>query len=316
MVWKMGVSSRAAAKLVVRHRLYIVGSFAWVFTGILALATFQWQPHAQGLSEAAANTPVIQKTTNTKPQVAGTSTAGQLLTTAAQPQSKPAPSSRPWKPNVILAIVQQPSAPTTYTNASVSVTPPPINEPPVAIDPLPDPTPTPPPTPAPTPTPPPVTPPTPPAGPTANPSCTVDPSLNFSLLGAAALTVPAGGQTAIQPITTSDGSSVLWYATGPAVWADGSTAMPDSPVAMVLAYNPGTIAGSSAAYSVRAVSTAVPGTVVQVSWRVEDGLRGICHNVTIPVTVVAPTPPPPAPTPAPAPSPAPAPTTTTVTISL
>ncbi len=300
MVWRVGISSRAAAKLVVRHRMYIFGAFAWLLTGALAIASFQWQPHAQGLPKQSPGVGIAQKPVSTRgPRVAGATTAiVEPVSSTAQSdspmQDQAVAPNRQWKPNVILALIQQPAnttstPPVTVVGSSQNTnTQPPTTTP----DPTPAPTPTPDPSPTPTPAPTPTPTPTPPpvaTGPTPNPTCTVNTLLTtFSLLGGTSLSIVAGGTSTIQQVSTSDGSSVIWTPLEPMIWSDGTSTNLNAPVAMVVPYTPGTITGSSASFTVRALSTATPGTVTQLAWHVEDGTRGICQNITIPVTVVAP----------------------------
>jgi hypothetical protein len=170
---------------------------------------------------------------------------------------------RQQKPAVSYAASAPPTAATTVPELPATDTAPPSTEPPQQ-DPV-----------------------TVPGGnmPTPNVACTVDPLLNVGLNGAAAVTIPVGGQIGLQTVATSDSSSVIWLPQEPVVWGDGTTASPLAPVVMVLSYPLGTITGSSAAYSVRALPTAIPGTTYSLSWRAEDGSRGLCKTLTIQVTI-------------------------------
>lgn len=267
MVWRVKGSLYAAARLVKRRRLYIFGAFAWMLTGTLAFASLQWQP--QGATPpsrvATVKPPAAYKPVDTSPKVAGASTenpAPPAETTPRKPANTPTQSSF-----IMSAIMQQPAVayPTVSTPSIPTYSPLPSSDP---VQPAP---------------PEPVT----PTGntPIENAACTVDPLLAMSLSGITALTVSAGGQSGLQTVATSDSSNVVWVPLEPVVWGNGTTASPASPVSMVLSYNPGSLTGSSVTYAVRALDTAAPGSTVQLSWRAEDGLRGVCQTLTIQITV-------------------------------
>jgi hypothetical protein len=306
MVWRMGTRPYKALRAAYRHRLYAFGIFTWFLTLGLIGAGLQWDPNkSTGDKFVSAKVSAQDTADGNGPQVAGLTTvtptnpstdnnSSQQVRVEAGGTSQRITMPTVSNPNPGFSITTPTIIIPTPDNPDPGQTPP---ADPIIPDPQPGPPETPPPPPPPTdPTPPP--PPPPPSGPTPNTACTVDPLLNFGLLGATSVTIPVGGQSAAQTVSASDGSNVIWQPSGSIVWGDGTTAGSSSPVSMVLTNNPGSIVGSSVSFQIRALETAAPGTY-SVSWHVEDGTRGVCQTVNIQITVeaVAPPPPPPATTP-------------------
>ncbi len=295
MVWRTGQSSYSVGRFLMRHRLYIFGTFAWILTASLVVTGMKWTPHAQGEAKHAPAKIITVK----KPQVAGAETTAPATPTPTPaptptPTPAPTPASKPLsqvasvvnliassssgsssstEPPVVSLLPTAPVEPNPTTTTPTTDPTTPANPP---VDPTPTPTPTPDPTPTPTPTPTPVP---------ATPTCTVDASLGFGIFGNSAVTIAAGGTSALQTLTTSDTSSVTWEPGSAVQWSDGTTTDATAPVKLVLAYAPSTIVGSSVNYTVQALASAAPG-LYSLSWRVTDITRSICYDTSVQVTVV------------------------------
>ena len=279
MVWRLGSSPFTFGRFVMRHRLYIFGTFAWVLTGSLVITSLKWIPHAQGVAEHPIHI-TVAKPDAPKPQVAGAETT--VPAPASTPVSVPAPASKPVasvSKVVSLVISQDSGAPANNPSPIASILPELPPAPTTPVDPTPPTNPTPPVDPTPTPPQPPA--PTPPPA----PACTLDPLLNFSLLGSTAVTVTAGTTSLPEVITTSDASSVTWTPSTAIVWGDGSSSDATASVKLAVSYLPGTLTGSTITFAVQALATATPGTYT-VTWHVTDATRAICYNMSVQVTVV------------------------------
>lgn len=266
MIWRIGGRSYKALRTAYRHKLYALGICTWVLTIGLIAAGIRWDPARSETDKIIAAQPAADQPA----QVLGESAdqdwpKAPANTSTNPPDTSPSPATHRPKsvlsrqtPSIVPA--SAPSAPEQPPASTQSGNMP-------AVD----------------------TQPSIPAEPTDTSKCTTDPSGVSTVTLASSWTVPAGGQTSQEIITISDTSKLIWQTMDRMVFM-GEVPNPATPVFMAVSSPAGTAPGPSISYHIQALETATPGTVVDFSWRIEDGVQGICQNVTVQVTVVAPEP--------------------------